>query len=196
MNSKFINIKGNKVHETAIINWDNLIIGKGNTFYPYCVIGTDAQHTYKKTEGKLKIGNNNIFREFVTVNLPTDKKKITSVGNNCLLMTMSHVGHDCTLEDNIVLSNNVNIAGNTYIMRNSQFGLNSIVHQDQVVGSYTMFGMGTVVSKKTILKPGYIYVGSPAKGIIKNEVGLSRNKVTKKKLEDETRRFTRLRKNV
>ncbi len=111
-------------------------------------------------------------------------------------MTMSHVGHDCTLEDNIVLSNNVNIAGNTYIMRNSQFGLNSIIHQDQVVGSYTMFGMGSVVSKKTILKPGYIYVGSPAKGIIKNEVGLSRNKVTKKKLEDETRRFTRLRKNV
>ncbi len=32
MNSKFININGNKVHETAIINWDNLIIGKGNTF--------------------------------------------------------------------------------------------------------------------------------------------------------------------
>ncbi len=189
-------IKGNKVHKTAIVNWDNIDIGTGNIFYPYSVIGTDAQHSYDNTYGKLVIGNKNIFREFCTVNLPTKKKKLTLIGNNCLFMTMSHIGHDCTVEDNVVISNNVNIAGNTYIMKNSQFGLNSIIHQDQVVGSYSMIGMGAIVGKKIILKPGYIYLGSPARGIAINKVGLSRNKVDKKILKKETKRFEIIKKNA
>ena len=89
-----------------------------------------------------------------------------------------------------------NIAGNTYVMKNSQFGLNSVIHQDQVVGSYSMIGMGTIVGKKANLKPGYIYVGNPVKGIILNKIGLSRNKISKKKLISETKRFENLKKNV
>lgn len=196
MKNEFKAINGNKVHNTAIINWDRIKIGKGNIFYPYTVIGFESQHTYEKTYGNLLIGNNNIFREFCTVHLPTKKKKITKIGNNCLLMTMSHIGHDCTVEDNVILANNVNIAGNTYIMKNCQFGLNSIIHQDQVVGSFSMIGMGTIIGKKMVLKPGYIYVGSSPKGIIKNKVGLRRNKVTEKDLKSETKRFEKLIKDV
>ncbi len=196
MNKDYKIIKGNKVHSTAVVNWDRIIIGRGNIFFPYSVIGTDAQHSYEKTNGKLIIGNKNTFREFCTINLPTKKKKITKIGNNCLFMIMSHIGHDCIIEDNVIISNNSNIAGNTYIMKNSQFGLNSVIHQDQVVGSYSMIGMGTIVGKKTILKPGYIYVGNPAKGITLNKIGLSRNRVSKKKLNSETKRFEMLKRNA
>lgn len=111
-------------------------------------------------------------------------------------MTMSHVGHDCIIEDNVTLANNVNIGGNTYIMNNAQFGLNSIIHQDQVVGSYSMIAMGTHVGKKIVLKPGYIYLGSPPKGILKNKIGLKRNKVSEKKLIKETKRFEKIKDNV
>ena len=194
MKKDFLNIKGNQVHRTAVVNWEKIKIGKNNIFFPYSVIGFDAQHTYEKSYGKLVIGNKNIFREFCTVHLPTKRKKITKIGNNCLFMTKSHVGHDCIIEDNVTLSNNVNIAGNTYIMKNTQFGLNSIIHQDQVVGSYSMIAMGTQIGKKIIMKPGYIYAGSNPKGIIKNKVGLNRNKISDKQLEKETIRFDKLRK--
>ena len=55
MNSEYKIVKGNKVHKTAIINWEKIIIGKGNVFFPYSIIGTDAQHSYEKTNGKLII---------------------------------------------------------------------------------------------------------------------------------------------
>ena len=196
MINKFVNIKGNKVHSTAIVNWDKINIGKNNVFFPYAVIGFEAQHTYYKTEGKLTIGNNNVFREFCTVHLPTKRRGLTKISNNCLFMTMSHVGHDCIIEDNVTLANNVNIGGNTYIMNNAQFGLNSIIHQDQVVGSYSMIAMGTHVGKKIVLKPGYIYLGSPPKGILKNKIRLKRNKVSEKKLIKETKRFEKIKDNV
>ena len=80
-------IKGNKIHDTAIINWDKLKIGKGNIFGPYVVVGTEAQWPGHKSFGNIEIGNNNIFREFTTIHLPTKKKKLTKIGNNCYLMT-------------------------------------------------------------------------------------------------------------
>ena len=107
-------------------------------------------------------------------------------------MTMSHLGHDCILENNVVLSNNVNVAGNTYIMQSSILGLNSIIHQDQIIGSYSMIGMGTVIGKNTLVKPGYIYTGNPARGIIRNKIGLKRNKINEDKLKKETLRFNKL----
>lgn len=192
MKKNFEIIKGNKVHKTAVINWDNIIIGKKNIFYPYSVIGFDAQHTYAKTSGRLVIGNNNIFREFTTIHLPTKKRKVTSIGNNCNLMTMSHIGHDCVIEDHVTLSNNVNIAGNTYVMKYTQFGLNSVIHQDQVIGSYSMIGMNTIIGKKVIVKPGYIYVGNNPKPILKNKIGLIRNKVSNNMLLRETERFFKI----
>ena len=193
MNKDYKIIKGNKVHKTSIINWDNLEIGKDNVFYPYCVIGEDAQHPYKKSNGKLVIGSNNIFREFTTIHLPTDPKRMTTVKNNCYFMVKSHIGHDCFIEDNVITSNDVNIAGNTYIMKFCQIGLSVSIHQEQVVGSYCMIGMNTAIGKNTILKPGYIYAGNPPRGILKNKVSILRNSVSKSELISETDRFEKIR---
>ena len=71
----FKKIKGNLVHKTCIINWAKVIIGKGNILGPNVVIGTEAQHPYEKSNGKIFIGNNNVFREFTTIHLPTKIKK-------------------------------------------------------------------------------------------------------------------------
>ena len=189
---EFKKIKGNLIHKTAIIEWQKVKIGKNNVIGPYVVIGTDAQHTYDKSDGYICIGNNNIIREFTTIHLPTKLKKKTIIGNNCLFMAMSHIAHDCLIEDNIVFSNSVTLGGNTHVMTGSQLGFNTIVHQNQVIGSYCMFGMGTILTKKTKVNPGYIYVGNPARCIGINKVGIKRKKISQITLKKELLRFNRI----
>ena len=65
---KFKKIKGNLIHETAIINWKKLDIGKNNIIGPYVVIGNRAQHPNAKSVGKIYIGNNNFDQRFVNEN--------------------------------------------------------------------------------------------------------------------------------
>ena len=145
---KFKKIKENFVHHTAIINWKKVKIGKGNIIGPNVIIGTDAQHPYLDSKGEIIIGNNNTFREFTTVHLPTEIKKITIIGNNCYFMALSHIAHDCNIEDEVIFSNNVTLGGNTYVMTKSQIGFNSTIHQNQVIGSFSMIGMSSVITKK------------------------------------------------
>ena len=97
------------------------------------------------------------FREFTTVHLPTKKRGETKIGDKCYFMTMSHIGHDCVIENSVTLSNNVNVAGNTHIMNSSILGLNAIIHQDQIIGSYTMIAMGTNIGKNIIVKLEIFY---------------------------------------
>jgi len=187
---KFKKIKENFVHHTAIINWKKVKIGKGNIIGPNVIIGTDAQHPYLDSKGEIIIGNNNTFREFTTVHLPTEIKKITKIGNNCYFMALSHIAHDCNIEDEVIFSNNVTLGGNTYVMTKSQIGFNSTIHQNQVIGSFSMIGMSSVITKKMKIIPGYIYAGNPAKRIALNKVGIKKKNISKIDLKKEKIRFT------
>ena len=70
----YINYKGNKIHKTSIVDYDNLIIGKGNIIGPYTIIAGPAQHSKRKSLGKVIIGNNNVFREFFSIHRSVKKK--------------------------------------------------------------------------------------------------------------------------
>tara|TARA_A100001011_G_C14229247_1_gene808024 strand:+ start:676 stop:1275 length:600 start_codon:yes stop_codon:yes gene_type:complete len=185
----FKKIKGNLVHKSSIINWDKVKIGIGNIIGPNVIIGTEAQHPYEKSNGKILIGNHNIFREFTTIHLPTKIKKVTMVGDNCFFMTLSHIAHDCIVEDGVIFSNNVTLGGNTHVMKKSQLGFNVTVHQNQVIGSYSMIGMSSVITKKIKIKPGYIYAGNPVKKISINKFGIKKKNVSGNDLKKEVKRF-------
>lgn len=187
--SIFNKIKGNYIHPTAIVNWNKVKMGKNNIVYPYSCIGLDAQHPREVSNGIVEIGNNNIFREFSTVHLPTSDKKLTKIGNNCYFMILCHIAHDCKIEDYVRISNNSILAGNVHVMKNAVIGLSCCIHQSQVIGSYTMLGMGTIVGAKSKILPGKIFVGKSAKGLKDNIVGLQRNKVTSEHLLGEIKRF-------
>ena len=187
--TNFRKIKGNLIHKSSIINWDKVKIGKGNIIGPNVIIGTEAQHPYEKSDGKIVIGNRNVFREFTTIHLPTKIKTVTMVGNNCYFMTLSHIAHDCIVEDGVIFSNNVTLGGNTYVMKKSQLGFNVTVHQNQVIGSYSMIGMSSVITKKIKIKPGFIFAGNPAKKIAINKIGIKRKNVSKNDLKKEEKRF-------
>ena len=185
----FRKINGNLVHKNSIINWDKVEIGKKNVIGPNVIIGTEAQHPYEKSDGKIIIGNQNIFREFSTVHLPTKIKSETRIGNNCYFMTLSHIAHDCIIEDGVIFSNNVTLGGNTYVMKKSQLGFNVSVHQNQVIGSYSMIGMSSVITKKIKIIPGFIFAGNPAKKIAINKIGIKKKNVSKIDLKKEKKRF-------
>ena len=189
---KFKKIKGNFVHPTAVINWKKVNIGKKNIIGPYVVIGNLPQWPKRKSIGKIVIGNNNVFYEFSNIHLPTKLKKKTTIGNNNYFMNSTTIDHDCTIENNVVLSSNVILGGNIYIMKNAQLGIKTIVHQNQTIGSYSMIGMGSVITKKNKILPGYIYYGKPVKRIKINKLGLKRFKVSKKMLSQETERFKKI----
>ncbi len=193
---KYLKIKNNLIHKTAVIDWKNLKIGKNNIIEAYAVIGGPAQHPQKKSQGKIIIGNNNRINQHVSVNKPTSLRRKTIIGNNNYIMNNSTIDHDCYLENNIVLSSNVLLGGNVHIMEGAQLGIKSIVHQNQIIGSYSMIGMGSIITKSKIIYPGFVYFGRPVKKIKKNKIGIKRNKLSVAFLMSETKRFKKMFENI
>ena len=120
----------------------NTKIGKNNKIYPFASIGNDPQDLkFKGEETKLEIGNQNKIREYVTINPGTNGGGgITKVGNNCLFMVSSHIAHDCTVGNNVILANSVPLGGHAHIEDNVIIGGNSAVQQFTRVGRSAMVG--------------------------------------------------------
>lgn len=140
--------EGTNLHSHVVIEGDTEI-GKNNTFYPYSSVGIacqDLKYNFEPT--KLKIGDNNTFREHVTVHRGTVQDKgITIIGNNNLFMINSHIAHDVDVGNNCIIANNVPIAGHVKIHNNVYFGGNCAVHQFCKIGSYSFISGGTMVVK-------------------------------------------------
>ena len=120
----------------------NTIIGSNNKIYPFASIGNDPQDLkFKGEKNLLEIGDNNIIREYVTINPGTEAGGgKTKVGNNCLFMVSSHIAHDCIVGDNVILANNVPLGGHAHVDDNAIIGGNSAVQQFTRVGKFAMIG--------------------------------------------------------
>ena len=152
-------------------------IGKNNTIYQFSSIGEDTpDKKFKGEDTELIIGDNNIFREGVTVHRGTIQDKgITQIGNNNLLMAYTHIAHDCIVGNNNIFANNAGIAGHVIVGNNVVIGGYSAVHQFCNLGDYSFLGMNTSI---TMDVPAYIKVASnPARVIGLNTVGMSRNDI-------------------
>lgn len=161
----------------------NTKIGDGNRFEAFCSIGTPAEHRdyFTSKAGITVIGDNNVIREFTTVNAGT--KDPTMLYDNIVMLKNSHIGHDSIIRANANLSCNVIIGGHSYVMEGANFGLSSVCHQFSVIGAYSMIGMNSTVTKKSKITPGNIYIGNPVKLLRANKIGLERNNITQEKLQ-------------
>ncbi len=189
MTSDWYYVGSNKIHKTALINWDVVEMGENNIIGAYTCIGTDAQSIRDKSTGVISIGDNNIFREAVSVNMPTEWSKLTAIEDNCYLMINANIAHDCYIESNCIISNNAAFGGHVYVMKNTNIGYSVSIHQFQVIGSYCMLGMGTIITSKQDVAPGGLWYGNPGKSDRQNTIGLERRAVTDKMLEEETIRM-------
>ena len=120
----------------------NTKIGKKNIIYPFASIGNDPQDLkYNGEKTLLEIGDNNKFREYVTVNPGTvGGGGLTKIGNNCLFMISSHIAHDCNVGDHVIIANNVPLGGHVMIEDNVVIGGNSAVQQFTRIGKMAMIG--------------------------------------------------------
>ena len=187
-------IKDNFVHKKAFINWNNLVIGTGNIFGPFTLLGSEAQHKYSNTKGNIQIGNDNIFHSFTNISCPSTQGEQTIIGNNNYIMSNSVIHHDCIIENDTIICSNVSIAGYVRIMNGAYLGQNSSVHQFQIIGSYAILGMNSCVIKNSNVLPGFKFAGVPCRKIGINNIALKRNKISSKLLSEEKKRFQNLKK--
>lgn len=166
-------------------------IGDRNRFEAHVMVGTPPESRGKFTQWNLvRIGDGNIFREFVTVHAGV--RRATSVHNGVCMLTKSHLGHDAVLEDDVMVSCAAMIGGHTHVMRGANIGLSAVIHQQQVIGSWSMVGMGSVVAPKSLVAPGVKVMGAPSRAHGMNQVGLDRMKVRQEMLDAEELRFMEL----
>ena len=170
----------------------NTKIGQGTKIFPFACIGTIPQDLkYKGEINSLEIGENNIIREYVTVNPGTKGGGgKTVIGNNCLLMISSHVAHDCHIGNNVVIANNVPLGGHVTIEDSVVIGGNSAVQQFTRIGRLAMIGGMTGVLKDVI--PFGLSYGNRnyLRGI--NLIGLKRKKYDNKKIMELDSAFKKI----
>ena len=157
-------------------------VGSGTKIFPFASIGTQPQDLkYKGEKNSLTIGENNLIREYVTINPGTEGGgSKTEIGNNCLFMISSHVAHDCKIGNNVILANNVPLGGHVTIEDSVVIGGNSAVQQFTRIGRLAMIGGMTGVLKDVI--PFGLSIGNRnyLQGL--NLIGLRRQKYDNHKI--------------
>jgi UDP-N-acetylglucosamine acyltransferase len=134
-------------------------IGRNNRFFPHSVIGADPQDLgYKGAPTQVIIGDGNTFREGVTVHRGAEKEDhVTRIGNRCMFMTNSHVGHNCVVEDNVMIVSGALLGGHVHVHDAAIISGNSCVHQFVNIGTLAMVGGGSRVAAD--VPPYMIHVG-------------------------------------
>ncbi len=172
-------IKDNcKIMHHTVIN-KNTKIGCNCKIFPFASIGTDPQDiTFKDEDTFIEIGENNIIREFTTINRGTLKGgSYTKIGDNNYIMVYSHIAHDCKVGNNTILINGATLAGHVEVEDFAVIGAFSSVHQFVRIGRNSYIGGYTIVlqdvlpfAKVSQSKEGYDFFGPNSIGMMRNGI--------------------------
>ncbi|MGH9776361.1 MAG: acyl-ACP--UDP-N-acetylglucosamine O-acyltransferase [Candidatus Acidiferrales bacterium] len=165
-------------------------IGRGNHFYSFCSVGGDPQDlTYGGERTALEVGDENLFREFCTVNRGTIKGGgVTRIGSHNMIMAYAHVAHDCVLGDSTILVNGATLAGHVTIEDHAQLGAFCPVHQFCRLGKFSYVAAHTVITQDV---PPFSKVVAPreTKCYGLNSIGLERNGFSAERIRDLEQAF-------
>jgi len=174
---------GTRIGSNAVIKGKTKI-GKNNIIFPSAFIGLEPQDLkYKGADTELIIGDNNTFRECVTINKATYEGERTIIGNNNLLMAYTHIGHNCDIGNNTVLSNSVQVAGHVKIEDNAIVGGCLGIHQFVHIGYLAMVGGMTRVDRD--VPPFSLAEGHPGRLRGLNKIGIKRSRLIEDNLLDQ-----------
>ena len=149
-------------------------IGARNQIWHHAVVGTDSQDgKYGGERTGLEMGDENVVREFVTVNRATGEGKATRVGSGCRLLAYSHVAHNAQLGDGVILSNAAQVGGETVVEENAILGGLVGVHQFCRIGAHAIVGACSKVTQDIL--PFVTADGHPARPWGLNLIGLERH---------------------
>ena len=149
-------------------------IGERNKIYPFSSIGSPPQDVgYQGEETRLIMGDDNVVREYVTINRATTKEEWkTVVGNRTYLMAYAHVAHDCRLSDNVIMTNGATLGGHVTIGEYATLGAFLAVQQFVRIGAHAFLGAKAGIDRD--VPPFMITAGPRAKLYGVNQKGLIR----------------------
>lgn len=168
---------GVRIAPHAVIGWPKgegkVIIGAGTYIGAGAVIGSpgEIRGNALQVNGIIIIGKNCEIREQVTIQASAIGNTMR-IGDDTMLMSKSHLGHDVCLGKQCTISTGAKIGGFTQVDDYVNVGLNAVVHQRLHLGAFTMVGMGAVVTKNTF--PGTVAAGNPARILKFNSYGLKK----------------------
>jgi UDP-N-acetylglucosamine acyltransferase len=160
------------------------VIGERNHFYSHGSVGSPPQDLkFKGEQSRLEIGDDNTFREFVSINRgTTGGGGVTTIGSHNFFMAYSHVAHDCHVGSHTVFANSATLAGHVEVGDFATIGAFSAVHQFCRVGEHAFIGGGTMCTQDVL---PYAKTVSPRDnasfGI--NTIGLERKGLSKESIE-------------
>ena len=151
--------QGTRIDHHTVVR-GRVTIGSGNWIYPFCTIGTGPQHALHLEDisadpatdparGEIRIGSGNIVREYTTVHLPAVDER-TTIGSECHFLAYSHIAHDCSVGDGVVMANGTTLGGHCAVEERANIGLNVSVHPFCRIGRYAMVGMMNPVVKDVL----------------------------------------------
>jgi UDP-N-acetylglucosamine acyltransferase len=150
------------------------VLGARNQIFPFASVGLRPQDLkYHGEASTVTVGDDNMIREYVSINPGTEGGGMeTVVGNGCLFMVSSHVGHDCRLADHVILANGVALGGHVVVESQARIGGLAGVHQFTRIGESALCAAGAMVSLD--VPPYCMAAGDRARLLGLNVVGLKR----------------------
>lgn len=156
---------------------DGTRMGRDCKIHPGAVIaGTPQDLKFNGEYTFVEMGDNNTVREAATINRGTAAKGKTVIGSNNLIMSCSHIAHDCVIGDNCVIVNSVLLGGEVEVGDWAIIGGHSAIHQFTRIGAHTMLSGGSLVNKDI---PPYVKAARyPITFVGANFIGLRRRGFT------------------
>ncbi|MFV1996808.1 MAG: acyl-ACP--UDP-N-acetylglucosamine O-acyltransferase [Acidiferrobacterales bacterium] len=163
---------GNTILQGAVLK-NGTRMGNDNAVHEYAVIAGRPQDIgFKDGSTKVRIGDNNVLREYVTISRATNNEIPTSIGNENYLMNQVHLGHDCILGDNITIAPGTGLGGHVHVGNRAFISGGVMVHQFVRIGTIAMIGGNSKITKDVL--PYMVTDGVPAEPYGPNSVGLRR----------------------
>jgi UDP-N-acetylglucosamine acyltransferase len=168
---------GTRVMANAYLTGYNEI-GRDNQIHMGAVIGHEPQDLkFDRTcRSYLKIGDRNVFREYCTVHRGTEPESATVIGNDCYLMGLSHVGHNCVIGNHVIICNCALVAGHVHVADNAFISGGVVIHQFTHIGRLAMFSGNARVSMDV---PPFTLAAERNEIHALNLVGLRRAKISR-----------------
>lgn len=182
---KDVVLEDNVELKSHVVLENKVYVGSGTCIHPFAVIGGSPQNIKNKGIGaEVIIGKNNVIREYVTINLGTEADAMkTVIGDNCFIMTSSHIAHDCVIGNHVIMANNATLGGHVKIEDHVFVGGLSAIHQFVRIGKHVMIGGVSGVGRD--VSPFTMVVGTRGGGITGlNTIGLKRNGFSDKAIHD------------
>jgi UDP-N-acetylglucosamine acyltransferase len=168
--------EGCRLHSHVVID-GHTTLGGENEIFPFASIGLKTQDLkWKGGTPRTEIGDHNTFREYVTINSATGDGEVTRVGSHNHILAYSHIAHNVTLGNQVIMSNVATLAGHVLVEDHAVIGGLAAIHQFCRIGKMAIIGGCSKVVQDV---PPYMMAdGNPAQTRTINKVGLERNNIS------------------